>query len=27
MSMSPQEIFEVASPAVTDPDASEQRVE
>lgn len=27
MSMSPQEIFEVASPAVTDPDATEQRVD
>jgi peptide/nickel transport system permease protein len=27
MSMSPQEIFEVASPAVADPDATEQRVE
>jgi glutathione transport system permease protein len=27
MSMSPQEIFEVASPAVADPDATDQRVE
>jgi peptide/nickel transport system permease protein len=27
MSMSPQEIFEVASPAVSDPDATDQRVD
>ncbi len=27
MSMSPQEIFEVASPAVADPDAADQRVD
>ena len=27
MSMSPQEIFEVAAPAVSDPDATDQRVD